>query len=150
MKKILYRSIIALVAILLTNNVLIAQCNEFNSQAQEKQLDPKNYISDGHNRARQLMVGEEANLYKTFFSGNKYRLVVAASEQLPKIEFKVFDLQQNLLYDNCKNDLANSWDFQLESSQMLVISVKVPKTSPVADETLGCVSVLIGVKNSAE
>src|SRR5512133_2726747 len=94
-----------------------AQCKGFAKKVCKFELTP--YIHDGNFHAAVLSEGEEAELYKTFYSDQQYRIAICGTETLPKIEFKVIDGNKNVLYDNKKNNYATTWDFKLESSQQL-------------------------------
>jgi len=111
-------------------------------------LDLENFTHDGNYHAAILTEGEEAELYKTFYSDQNYRIAICGSEVLEDIEFKVMDIQRNILYTNKDNDFKGTWDFRLESSQQLMISVKVPSGNPGQDSTSGCVAILFGLSDS--
>jgi hypothetical protein len=124
-----------------------AQCKGFAKKICKSELDP--YIHDGNFHAAVLTEGEEAELYKTFYSDTEYRLAVCGSEQLPKIEFKVVDANNNVLYSNKEHNYASTWDFKLSSSQQLKIVVKVQTTSTnVENVQSGCVAIMFGFKES--
>ncbi len=126
-----------------------AQCKGFAKKICKLELIP--YIHDGNYHAAILTEGEEAELYKTFYSGQHYRLVVCGSDALPDIEFKVIDAYKNVLYDNTKNNLERVWDFQLEASQQLKITVKVPTSNEQSEyPASGCVAIMFGFKEKAE
>ena len=86
MKRILYLIIITLVLVLvpLTAN---AQCKGFAKKICRMELVP--YIHDGNYHAAILLEGEEAELYKTFYSGQEYRIAICGSDNLPEIEFQI-------------------------------------------------------------
>ena len=83
-----------------------AQCKGFAKKICKQELTP--YIHDGNYNADILTEGEEADLYKTFYSGMHYRLAVCGAEPLSKIEFQVIDAYKNVLYDNRNHDLGFS------------------------------------------
>jgi hypothetical protein len=120
-----------------------AQCKGFAKKVCKLELS--GYIHDGNYHAAILTEGEEAELYKTFYSGQKYRLAVCATETLPGIEFQVMDAYKNVLFDNRKHNLVGTWDFTLESSQQLKILVKVPVANQKTEfPSSGCVSIMFG------
>jgi len=144
MKRIFHLTIVitALVFIPLSVN---AQCKSFAKKICKVELSP--YIHDGNYHAAILTVGEEAELYKTFYSDTDYRISVCGSDDLPDIEFRVIDSDRNILYTNKSNDYSRIWDFKLEASQQLKIFVKVPATEDLpADITTGCVAIMFGFK----
>ena len=105
------------------------------------------YIHDGNYHAAILTEGEEAELYKTFYSGQDYRIAICGSDALGIIEFQVIDAYKNVLFDNTKENHSRVWDFNLESSQQLKIAVKVPvgKEDSEYPES-GCVAIMFGFK----
>jgi hypothetical protein len=123
-----------------------AQCKGFAKKICKIELTP--YIHDGNYHAAILTEGEEAELYKTFYSGQEYRIAICGSETLPDIEFKVVDANRNVLYDNTEKNLARSWDFKLETSQQLKIAVKVPVSDAQSEyPESGCVAIMFGFKD---
>jgi len=144
MKRFLYLLIVTSVLALipLTSN---AQCKGFAKKICRLELNP--YIHDGNYHAAILTEGEEAELYKTFYSDQDYRIAICGSDNLPEIEFKILDANQNVLYSNNDNDFKRTWDFKLESSQQLKIAVKVPIGGDESEEPMsGCVAIMFGLK----
>ncbi len=121
-----------------------AQCKGFARRICKLELG--NFVHDGNYHAAILTEGEEAELFKTFYSDQDYRIAICGYDILPDIEFKVMDIQRNVLYNNRDNDYKTTWDFRLESSQQLTISVKVLSGNPAGEEPLsGCVAILFGL-----
>jgi hypothetical protein len=141
-------NLIALVfALVLINVSVSAQCKGFAKKICKLELLP--YIHDGNYHAAILTEGEEAELYKTFYSGQSYRLAVCGSDALPDIEFKVIDAYKNVLYDNTEHNNSRIWDFQVESSQQLKIMVRVPTSNTQSEYPVsGCVAIMFGFKES--
>lgn len=122
-----------------------AQCKNFAKKICKLELAP--YIHDGNFNAAILTEGEDAELFKTFYAGQEYRISVCGSESLPKIEFRVLDVERKLLYTNASNNYSTSWDFKVESTQQLIIIVKVLGTDNNSTEpTSGCVAIMFGLK----
>ncbi len=146
MKKV-FSLFLILFAVSFISNQVQAQCKGFAKKICKSELEP--YIHDGNFHAAVLTEGEEAELYKTFYSDTEYRIAVCGSEQLPKIEFKVFDSNNNLLYSNKDHNFNKTWDFKLQSSQQLKIVVKVYTSSAnVENVQSGCVAIMFGFKES--
>jgi hypothetical protein len=142
MKKIFHFTVaIALLTILpLSVN---AQCKGFAKKICKAELTP--YIHDGNYHAAILSIGEEAELYKTFYSDTDYRIAVCGSTNLPDIEFRVIDSDRNVLYSNKDKEFSMTWDFRLEASQQLKIFVKVPTAEGLPEEIdSGCVAIMFG------
>jgi hypothetical protein len=130
-------------ALIFFNNVVSAQCKGFAKKICKLELIP--YIHDGNYHAAILTEGEEAELYKTFYSGQDYRLAICGSDALPDIEFQVVDAYKNVLYDNTEHNKSRIWDFNLEASQQLKITVKVPTSNSESEyPASGCVAIMFG------
>jgi hypothetical protein len=135
--------IISLAVLVVFNISVNAQCKGFAKKLCKLELT--GYIHDGNYHAAILTEGEEAELYKTFYTGQNYRLAICGSETLPAIEYQVVDAYKNVLFDNKKHDMAATWDFKLESSQQLKIVVKVPVSAKKAEfPNSGCVAIMFG------
>ena len=122
-----------------------AQCKAFAKKSCLPELG--SYTHDGNYHAAVLVEGEEAELYKTFYSDMEYRLSICGEENLPPVEFKVLDSNKNILYSNKDANYAKTWDFKLQSSQQLRLIIKVNSNSqsgvtPVS----GCVAIMFGFK----
>jgi len=144
-KGILFISLLAcMIALPVAMN---AQCKQFAKNTCKAGLDP--YQHDGNYHAALLIEGEEAELYKTFYSDREYRIGVCGANNLEAVEFKVVDTRNGkVLYDNSLNDYDWKWDFNLESSQQLKIMVKVPVPEANVDEPEeGCVAIMFGSRD---
>jgi hypothetical protein len=124
-----------------------AQCKQFAKNTCKAGLDP--YQHDGNYHAALLIEGEEAELYKTFYSDRDYRIGVCGAPNLTSIGFKIVDTRNGkVLYDNSLHDFNWKWDFRLESSQQLKIMVKVHiPDGNVDDPEEGCVAIMFGSKD---
>ena len=134
----------ALLFITLTG-YLNAQCKAF----AKRECLPKliSYTHDGNYHAAVLVEGEEAELYKTFYSDMDYRVSIVGDDKLPEIEFRVLDTNKNVLYSNKDKNYASTWDFKLQSSQQLKFVIRVPSSSqPGQASASGCVAIMFGFK----
>ncbi|KPK87927.1 MAG: hypothetical protein AMS27_00815 [Bacteroides sp. SM23_62_1] len=144
MKRIILK-IVVIAAVAFVPFTLNAQCKGFAKKICKVELTP--YIHDGNYHAAMLTIGEEAELYKTFYSDTDYRISVCGSDELPDIEFRVIDSDRNVLYTNKSNDYSRIWDFRLEASQQLKIFILVPATEGLPEDILGgCVAIMFGFK----
>ena len=137
--------LLSLVACMLTLPMTLnAQCKQFAKNTCKVGLVP--YQHDGNYHAALLIEGEEAELYKTFYSDRNYRIGVCGASNLSAIEFKVVDTRNGkVLYDNSLKEFEWKWDFKLESSQQLKIMVKVPVPDGTVEEPEeGCVAIMFG------
>jgi hypothetical protein len=105
------------------------------------------YVHDGNYHATTLLEGEEAELYKTFYSDMEYRLAVCGDATLPPVEFTVVDTNKNILFSNKDSNYVKTWDFRLESSQQLRIVIKVNSSDQQGESPAkGCVALMFGFK----
>ena len=146
MKRIFQFSV-AVALLMLLPVAVNAQCKGFAKKLCKVELDP--FIHDGNYHAAILTIGEEAELYKTFYSDTDYRITVCGSDALPDIEFRVIDSDRNVLYSNKSRDYLRTWDFRLEASQQLKIFVKVPPADGMPDDVIsGCVAIMFGFQEN--
>ena len=145
MKRIVQISLIFAALFTLSLTAANAQCKGFAKNICKSELGQ--YTHDGNYHAAVLVEGEEAELYKTFYSDQDYRVAICGTDNLPSIEFEVFDANQKLLYSNADNDYDRTWDFKLESSQQLKLVVKVTTfDQPLDDPASGCVAIMFGFR----
>lgn len=122
-----------------------AQCKAFAKKVCLPELGT--YTHDGNYHAAILVEGEEAELYKTFYSDMDYRIAICGEEKLPNIEFRILDANKNVLYSNKDANYARTWDFKLQSSQQLKLVIKVNSFNKSGETPAsGCVSIMFGFK----
>ena len=127
------------------NGYANAQCKAFAKKECLPELST--YTHDGNYHAAVLIEGEEAELYKTFYSDMEYRIAIVGEDKLPSIEFRIIDTNRNVLYSNKDKDYASTWDFKLESSQQLKLVIKVSSFNQPGDTPAsGCVAIMFGFK----
>ena len=140
--KILFASVFLLASATASLN---AQCKAFAKKECLPLLAP--YVHDGNYHAAILVEGEEAELYKTFYSDMEYRVAILGESKLPEIEFRILDENKNVLYSNKDDNYAKTFDFKLESSKQLKLVVKVtPFNKPGDIPASGCVAIMFGFK----
>ena len=145
MKRIIHISFIVTLLVAFGSINVNAQCKGFAKKICKAELE--SYTHDGNYHAAILLEGEEAELYKTFYSDQDYRVAICGSENLPDIEFKVLDANKTVLYSNADNDYSRTWDFKLESSQQLKLIIKVTTFEELSDDPAsGCVAIMFGFK----
>jgi hypothetical protein len=134
--------------------ILMISAGGLNVNGQCKAFAKKNclpelgsYTHDGNYHATVLAEGEEAELYKTFYSDMEYRLSICGDEALPPVEFLVLDVNRNILFSSKESNNAKTWDFKLQSSQQLKIVIKVGSTGQQnTTPASGCVAIMFGFK----
>ncbi len=122
-----------------------AQCFSYAKHVCKGQLE--RYLHDGNYNATVLSEGDTAEIYKTFFSGQEYRVAVCKVKSLPDVYFKIIDGENNVLFDSKQNDNAPYWDFEIKTTQQLIVQVEVSEKDPDSKNKIsGCVSILFGIK----
>ena len=142
--KNIFLSLFTALLLSISFNSANAQCNAFTKKKCMPALSP--YIHNGQLNSVALTPGEDAELVITFYSGQDYRLLVCYQEVLGDVSFKVLDSQHTQLFDS-KEDKVNQWDFNVKSTQQLIVQVIIPPAKSktgIVDQ--GCVSVLVGFK----
>ncbi|MCW3806215.1 hypothetical protein [Plebeiibacterium marinum] len=122
------------------------QCKSFAKNVGKPKLGE--FIHDGNYNATELGAGETAELYKTFFKGQRYRIAISKIESLPDIHFRLINDNNDIIFDNKDHNYTDVWDFEVESTQMIIIKIKVldDYSSLTPNTSKGCVSVLFGMK----
>ena len=121
------------------------QCKSFAKRTCLPELG--SYTHDGNYHATVLSEGEEAELYKTFYSDMEYRLSICGDEELPAVEFIVMDVNRNILFSSREAGNAKTWDFKLQSSQQLRIIIKATSSGQQSGvPASGCVAIMFGFK----
>ena len=125
----------------------LSQCKSFVKSKCLPQLTP--FIHDGNYQAVMMSEGEEAEVYKTIFAGQKYRLIICIDDALPNVEFVVSDIRRNILFDNRKNDNVKVWDFKSDASQQIKVIIRISKSQKEStgnqELIFGCVGMLFGI-----
>jgi|TARA_B110000495_G_C22938088_1_gene548762 hypothetical protein len=121
------------------------QCRGFTKKTGRPLVEP--YIHNGQMNSAVLFPGDSADIMLTFYSEQQYRLVICAEEQLGDVSYRVSDIERNVIFDS-KESGSKVFDFIVESSQQLIISVDVPESKNTHDiDFQGCVAILVGFKN---
>ncbi len=120
-----------------------AQCIDLVKSKGFTYLDTSKYIPEARFNALPLRQGDDVDIYKSFFKGRSYRIVVVGAENMPKLNFKVTNFQRQVLYDS-NITKEESWDFVSDKNQNLIISVEVPDAKDKAKKESGCVAVVVG------
>lgn len=138
-------SIILLISCL-TAGTSWGQCKRFIQKKCLPVLTP--YVHNGQLNSVDLFPGESVSLKIPFHSGNDYRLLACGQELLEGVYFEVQTADSELVYSN-KGKKEKYWDFNVESTQELTVSVYAPPVEN-SDELAprGCVGLIIGFKDS--
>lgn len=124
-----------------------AQCKAFAKKVCLPELS--GYTHDGNYHAAVLVEGEEAELYKTFYSDIDYKVAVCGEDKLPPVEFRILDNNNNILFSNkdANGKFVKTWEFKLQASQQLKLVVLVSSFNKSGETPVsGCVSIMFGFK----
>jgi hypothetical protein len=122
-----------------------AQCRAFTKNECLPLLS--GYVQNDNYNSAQLFPGDDAELLLTFYGGKEYRMVVCAQPILGGVDFEVTDTNGDSIY---KGNTAggNTFDFKMVNTQQLIVKLHVPEQKSAVMQHEGCVSVLIGSKES--
>lgn len=132
-----------LLLVLAFNTASFGQCNGFAKKSIGK-LKP--YLNTQQVFSTVLLNGDKTQLSSTFYYGDEYRLIIAAQDQLGKIQLNIKDADGNVVFTT-KAYGTIMWDFNVESTQDLTLEVITPEAPKGQTEDKGgCVSIIIGFK----
>lgn len=120
------------------------QCVPFARGVVKPELAP--FLHDGNLNATILGEGEKIILKKTVFDGITYRLIVMGVPDLPPLRFKLKDKGGRVLFDNKNHNFAPKWDFDVQTTQNILVDVQVTADDDQHTNTGGCVAILFGIK----
>lgn len=124
-----------------------AQCVNFARLVVKPQLEP--FTHDGNYNATLLEEGESVELSKTFFSGEEYRLVLGVVDALPKnIRIRILNSKRQVVFDNADHKYTYVWDFRPETTDNLLIHIKIPEDENSDKIRGGCIAIMFGIKMS--
>ncbi len=121
-----------------------SQCKHTITEKSVTLLDKTKYNKATRTNTALISEGESIKIFKTFYRGLHYRLVVCAEEQLPGVDLKIATNEEFIYESKQKGKNVHVWDFQMEHTQRLIIFMSVPKTNKVPKE--GCIAILFGIK----
>lgn len=141
-----------------------SQCKEYIKAIAPGTLTP--YILDGNFNAPVVYEGEKVKLTRTFLGGTKYKIAVLGMELFDKqitvkdqdgfILFKNYIIKKNekpQYYTNIKGEKipclgSTVWEFELEKSQNLTITVVLERKSKRKKNRLrGCLGIVVGFED---
>ncbi len=121
-----------------------SQCKGFVKKELPK-LAP--FIHNGQVNSSVLLSGDHAELTLTFYSGQKYRVMVSAQETLGDVYFVLKDAAKTQLFSSKDQGKFDFYDFNVESTQQLTVELIVPDVdAPSGLVPSGCISILVGFK----
>ncbi|MDZ4752003.1 MAG: hypothetical protein SGI87_10340 [Flavobacteriales bacterium] len=123
-----------------------AQCRAFTKNSCLPMLE--DYIQNDNYNSAVLIPGDEAEILLTFYANKQYRLVVCGHPRLGEVQFEVLDANQEMIYSSKNNtsEKKSTFDFKMQTTQQLIVRVRVPENDAAAIKPEGCVSIMVGYK----
>lgn len=121
-----------------------SQCKTTITEKTVTLLDKTKYNKATRTNTAFISEGESLKIFKTFYRGLHYRLVICADEQLPGVDLKIATNEEFIYETRKKGKNIHVWDFQMEHTQRLIIFMSVPKTNKTPEK--GCIGILFGIK----
>ena len=122
-----------------------AQCRAFTKNQCLPALD--GYVQNDNYNSAMLVPGDDAELLLTFYGGKEYRLVVCAHPILGSVDYEITDTNGDSIYRG-NTAGGNSFDFKMVNTQQLIVKLHVPEQKSAVSVHEGCVSVLVGSKET--
>ncbi len=145
------KTIISLLIIILIAQNLQAQssasCKNFAKEGFEV-LDTTIYTHDGRYNSLKLSQGDKIDVYKPFYKGRTYKIVVSSEKNLDGLSFKVINIQKAVLYESKSLENIQNWEYTPEKNENLIITVEIPAGKDPSVIESGCVAVIVGYKTS--
>jgi len=137
------RNLIILTLILTSLFTGAQNCNRM-AKKSVKDLAPFRFNGTLHKV--QLSEGESAEVSLVLRGGKKYRILLNGGRASGKLNFKIYDRHQALVFDNAKHDNAQSWDFKIKATQEYHLVVTYPSGDEGYNDTTmrGCVALAVG------
>jgi len=147
----IFKILIILLAVILTvkssKSQTSASCKNFAKSGFEI-LDTNVFVHDGRYNALKLSEGDKIDVYKPFYKGRTYKIVVVSEDNLPVLSFKVINIQRQTLYESGESNNAQYWEYTPEKNENLIITVEIPAADASEKVENGCVAVIVGYKTS--
>ncbi len=129
----------------LNSHFSYAQCTDFAKSEGLKVLNTDEYIHDGRFNAIKLKQGDDIYIYKAFYAGENYRIVVVAEKKLGNIKIQMTDFKrENTIFSNENGE--KYFNFLPKKSQRAIIHIVIPPAAKEQKSEKGCVAILFGLK----
>lgn len=137
------------ISVLLLSSAAFAQCKGFERKECLPKLAP--YTHNGQLNRTTLFEGQAAEMLMTFYSGQKYKILICAQDVLEGVKFRLLDMNKLVVFSSTENGNPDSWEFKVETTQQFIIQVVIPKPEDKLNSDMlasGCVSVLVGFQKA--
>lgn len=122
-----------------------ASCRDF-TQVSVDTLVENEFLPDGRYNSVKLNQGDKIEIYKPFYKGKNYMVIISSEETLPGIIVEIKDITRNVIINALEPNNIQELNFMPDKNQNLIISVKVTESEELDETKQGCVSVVVGFK----
>lgn len=143
--KVLISAVLFMFFVVLNIQKTNAQCIDFVKTNGFEKLNTELYVPEGRFDAMVLSQGDFLKVYKSFFRGRTYKIVVIADKNIPRLKFQIKTMQGKVIYDNTQNNNSEFWEYTSDRNQNLIVSVELPSSGEKMPKS-GCVAVVLGKK----
>lgn len=144
-KKYILLLIFTIVISVTANAQLEFGCKKFTKSGLDR-LDTLNFIHDGRYNAVKLNPGESFDVYKPFYRGKTYNIVMFCDESLPGISFEILTIHQDQVFKSPGGRKFQEFEYTSKKTQNLIIRVSVDQAKTDENYEEACVALLIGYK----
>lgn len=120
-------------------------CRDF-TQIDVELLNKKDYIPDGRFNSVKLTFGDKIQVYKPFYKGKKYLIIVSCDETIDGVSIELTDMTRKMIYKSDSATTMHIVEFVPDKNQNLIINVSVDKKDNQSTSIKACVSVVVGFK----
>ena len=122
-----------------------ASCMDF-SKTSVDILTENNYLPDGKYNSIKLRQGDKIEVYKPFYRGKKYYLIITSDENLPGIIVELKDISRQIIFQSEEASIIHEFEYNPDKNQNLIISVQVIESEDFDASEQGCVSIVVGFR----
>lgn len=122
-----------------------AGCRDF-TQNSITVLNDNDFLPDGKFNSVKLNPGDKIEVYKPFYKGRNYMIVVESDVALPGVSVELKDVTKNIIFSTTETKNVQEIIFTPEKNQNIIISVVVSKSEKATSTANACVSVVVGFK----
>lgn len=120
-------------------------CRDF-TQIDVDILNKKEYIPDGRFNSVKLTEGDKIQVYKPFYSGRKYMIIVSCEDNLDGLDVELTDMTKKVIYKSDQSQKRHEIVYEPDKNQNLIISVSVKTIGEQKISVKACVNVVVGFK----
>ena len=142
------KSLAVLAGLIALGVQLNAQCRSYVKNNCEDKLE--DYLISGRMYGGYVSQGQELELNVVLNGGQKYRLINCSKPSFGTIQLQLLDSKGNIVFDNADHEFAQSWDFDVKSTQEFKVRTIIPSASKSHGSSVrDCSILIIGSKEAS-